>query len=227
MQPTNYLPFIHKALYALLFHATGRLQQMDITIDDEAEELFEVVQEVLLLLEVYHTRESSIDDLLWDYEPSLVISLLSKRKSCQQYLHDLNNSINALKPDQTDVSKIEWFQATLMNFRKMVGEEIVYLSQAEEVFNSILYRYYKPDHLHHLQSQIIQSTGPWILDLYEKWIVRSISNTEAKAWLKRLRADPSKIPYQSLLKKLQQELPEKRNVAILRSLQEQATLLKN
>ncbi|MEJ8816880.1 hemerythrin domain-containing protein [Lacibacter sp. H407] len=225
MKRYNIFNQVHKGLRALLYETIIKLQQTDFTDAEDAEE---AVQQVKIILELFdehaHTEDTFILPAIAEYEPSVVdvfeqehVKDLTLSKNVHGLLQafSLTISANAKQEIGAAISKAV-FEFTLFNLEHMKKEE--------DVLNKLLWRYFDDEHLHSITATIIANVPAEKMPLYNKWMMRGLSNTEIIDWLKQVKNNAPDFVFQSFLGLAMAELTDNRWQKIQEHLTEGAML---
>lgn len=225
MKRYNIFNQVHKGLRALLYETIIKLQQTDFTDAEDAEG---AVQQVKIILELFdehaHTEDTFILPAIAEYEPSVVDVFeqehvkdlaLSKHVHGLLQAFSLTISADAKQEIGAAISKAV-FDFTLFNLEHMKKEE--------DVLNKLLWRYFDDAHLHNITASILAHVPADKMPLYNKWMMRGLSNTEIILWLKQVKDNAPDFVFQSFIGLAMAELTELRWQKIQEQLYEGAML---
>ena len=225
MKRYNIFNQVHKGLRALLYETIIKLQQTDFTDAEDAEE---AVQQVKIILELFdehaHTEDTFILPAISEYEPSVVdvfeqehVKDLALSKNVHGLLQafSLTVSADAKQEIGAAISKAV-FEFTLFNLEHMKKEE--------DILNKLLWRYFDDAYLHGITMNILENVPADKMPLYNKWMMRGLSNTEIIHWLKQVKNNAPDFVFQSFIGLAIAELPDNRWQKIQEQLTEGAML---
>ena len=225
MKRYNIFNQVHKGLRALLHETIVKLQQTDFTDAEDADEVVQQLQTVLDLFDEHaHTEDSYILPAIAEFEPS-VTDLFAQEHvqdlALSKQLHGLLQAFSwSISPDAKQeigaaISKA-FFEFTLFNLEHMKKEE--------DVLNKLLWRYFDDAHLHGITATIIAKVPSDKMPLYNKWMMRGLSNIEIIQWLKQVKNNAPDFVFQSFIGLAMAELSENRWQKIQEQLTEGAML---
>lgn len=221
MQRFNCFTLIHKGLRALLFDTALSLQKTDFTCEAEAEEALNKVREAVLLFDEHaHKEDHFILPMIADFEPSVLDCFEKEHATDLALSNQLTASVETFFLLTTDEEKIVAGQQLCGAFIDFTTFNLKHMAKEEDSINKILWRYYADDALLNMQQQIVQSTPPWLIDFYAKWMLRGINTVEATGWLQSVQKTAPEVVFQTLYAKAQTELSAKQFQTVSATLSE-------
>lgn len=222
MERYNSFNVIHKGLRAALYQTALQLQQTDFTDDDQAEEVVAKVKEIVLLFEGHaHKEDNFVLPAINQYEPSVVAAFESEHVEDEKLGQELNAAVEKVLGSSSPLEKIVSGRELTEAFVRFMVFNLTHMAKEEDIINKILWRYYSDEEIKQLTGKITDSIAPWMLDLYSTWMLRGISNNEAKNWMKAIKRGMPEVAYKTLVQKAEQELPKNRFEKISQSLKEE------
>lgn len=225
MKRYNIFNQVHKGLRALLHETIVKLQQTDFTDAEDADEVVQQVQTVLELFDEHaHTEDSFILPAIAEFEPS-VTDLFAQEHvqdlALSKQLHGLLQAFSwSISPD----AKQEIGAAICKAFFEFTLFNLEHMKKEEDVLNKLLWRYFDDAHLHEITASIIAHVPADKMPLYNKWMMRGLSNTEIILWLKQVKNTAPDFVFNSFAELAENELTETRWQKVQEQLTEGAML---
>jgi hypothetical protein len=207
----NIFNLIHKGLRAALYQTALQLQQTDFTVEDETEDAVNKVKEVVMLFDGHaHKEDLFVLPAIAEYEPSVVASFEDEHVEDIKLGQQLNACIQKLEASENIIEKINCGRELSEAFVAFTVFNLKHMAKEEDILNKLLWRYYSDDEIKKINSDIVKSGEPWIQDFYLTWMMRGISNNEAKTWIKIAERTMPPVVFKSLVQKARQELSNER-----------------
>ncbi|QNA45087.1 hemerythrin domain-containing protein [Lacibacter sediminis] len=225
MKRYNIFNQVHKGLRALLYETIIKLQQTDFT---DAEDADEAVQQVKIILDLFdehaHTEDTFILPAIVEYEPSVVDAFAQEHVKDLALSNKLNGLLQAFSLTISPDAKREIGAAISNAVFEFMLFNLEHMKKEEDVLNKLLWRYYDDEVLHGITMKIIAHVPADKMPLYNKWMMRGLSNTEIIGWLKQVKNNAPEFVFDSFVDLAVNELAECRWQKIQEQLTEGAML---
>ena len=225
MKRYNIFNQIHKGLRALLYETIIKLQQTDFT---DAEDADEAVQQVKIILDLFdehaHTEDTFILPAIVEYEPSVVDVFAQEHVQDLALSNKLNGLLQAFSLTISPDAKREIGTAISNAVFEFMLFNLAHMKKEEDVLNKLLWRYYTDEVLHGITMNIIANVAADKMPLYNKWMMRGLSNTEIIGWLKQVKNNAPEFVFNSYVDLAVNELAECRWQKVQEQLTEGAML---
>lgn len=225
MKRYNIFNQIHKGLRALLYETIIKLQQTDFT---DAEDADEAVQQVKIILDLFdehaHTEDTFILPAIVEYEPSVVDVFAQEHVKDLALSNKLNGLLQAFSLTISPDAKREIGTAISNAVFEFMLFNLEHMKKEEDVLNKLLWRYYTDEVLHGITMNIIANVPADKMPLYNKWMMRGLSNTEIIGWLKQVKNNAPEFVFNSYVDLAVNELSEYRWQKVQEQLTEGAML---
>ena len=225
MKRYNIFNQIHKGLRALLYETIIKLQQTDFT---DAENADEAVQQVKIILDLFdehaHTEDTFILPAIVEYEPSVVDVFAQEHVQDLALSNKLNGLLQAFSLTISPDAKREIGAAISTAVFEFMLFNLEHMKKEEDVLNKLLWRYYTDEVLHGITMNIVASAPADKMPLYNKWMMRGLSNTEIINWLKQIKNNAPEFVFNSYVDLATNELAENRWQKVQEQLTEGAML---
>ena len=225
MKRYNIFNQIHKGLRALLYETIIKLQQTDFT---DAEDADEAVQQVKIILDLFdehaHTEDTFILPAIVEYEPSVVDVFAHEHVKDLALSNKLNGLLQAFSLTISPDAKREIGTAISNAVFEFMLFNLEHMKKEEDVLNKLLWRYYTDEVLHGITMNIIANVPADKMPLYNKWMMRGLSNTEIIGWLKQVKNNAPEFVFNSYVDLAVNELSEYRWQKVQEQLTEGAML---
>ena len=211
MKRYNIFNQVHKGLRALLYETIIKLQQTDFADAADAEE---AVQQVKIILDLFdehaHTEDTFILPAIVEYEPSVVDMFAQEHVQDLALSNKLNGLLQAFSLTVSADAKREIGAAVCTVVFDFMLFNLSHMKKEEDVLNKLLWRYYDDGALHGITMNIIAHVPADKMPLYNKWMMRGLSNTEIIGWLQEVKNNAPEFVFNSFVDLAVQELPEQR-----------------
>lgn len=225
MKRYNIFNQVHKGLRALLYETIIKLQQTDFADAADAEE---AVQQVKIILDLFdehaHTEDTFILPAIVEYEPSVVDMFAQEHVQDLALSNKLNGLLQASSLTVSAHAKREIGTAVCTAVFDFMLFNLSHMKKEEDVLNKLLWRYYDDEALHGITMNIIAHVSADKMPLYNKWMMRGLSNTEIIGWLQEVKNNAPEFIFNSFVDLAVQELPEQRWQKVQEQLTEGAML---
>lgn len=225
MKRYNIFNQVHKGLRVLLYETTIKLQQTDFTDAEDADEAVQQVKTILDLFDEHaHTEDTFILPAIVEYEPSVVDVFAQEHVKDLELSNRLNGLLQAFSLTISPDAKGEIGAAISTALFEFMLFNLEHMKKEEDVLNKLLWRYYTDDVLHGITMRIIANVPVDKMPLYNKWMMRGLSNTEIIHWLKEVKNNAPEFVFDSFVDLAVNELPEYRWQKVQEQLTEGAML---
>lgn len=225
MKRYNIFNQVHKGLRVLLYETTIKLQQTDFTDAEDADEAVQQVKTILDLFDEHaHTEDTFILPAIVEYEPSVVDVFAQEHVKDFELSNRLNGLLQAFSLTISPDAKGEIGAAISIALFEFMLFNLEHMKKEEDVLNKLLWRYYTDDVLHGITMRIIANVPADKMPLYNKWMMRGLSNTEIIHWLKEVKNNAPEFVFDSFVDLAVNELPEYRWQKVQEQLTEGAML---
>lgn len=225
MKRYNIFNQVHKGLRALLYETIIKLQQTDFTDVEDADE---AVQQVKIILELFdehaHTEDTFILPAIAEYEPSVVDVFAQEHVKDLALSNKLNGLLQAFSLTISPDAKREMGAAISNAVFEFMLFNLEHMKKEEDVLNKLLWRYYTDEVLHGITMNIIANVPADKMPLFNKWMMRGLSNTEIIGWLKQVKNNAPEFVFNSYVDLAINELAECRWQKVQEQLTEGAML---
>jgi hypothetical protein len=225
MKRYNIFGQVHKGLRALLYETIIKLQQTDFAEAEDADEAIQQVQMVIALFDEHaHTEDNFILPALAAFEPSVTDLFAQEHVIDLNLGKKLNGLLQAFSLSVSPDAKHELGAAISHSIFEFALFNLAHMKKEEEVLNKLLWRYFDDAHLHGITANILAHVPADKMPLYNKWMMRGLSNTEIIHWLKEVKNNAPDFVFQSFLGLAMAELTDSRWQKIQEQLTEGAML---
>lgn len=225
MKRYNIFSQVHKGLRALLYETIIKLQQTDFADTEEADEAVQQIQIMLSLFDEHaHTEDRFILSALEAYEPSVTDLFAQEHVIDLDLGKKLNGLLQAFSLSISPDAKHELGAAISQSVFEFALFNLNHMNKEENVLNKLLWRYFDDTHLHSITANILQHVPADKMPLYNKWMMRGLSNTEIIGWLKQVKNNAPDFVFESFLVLAMAELADSRWQKIQEQLTEGAML---
>lgn len=225
MKRYNIFNQVHKGLRALLYETIIKLQQTDFADAADAEEAVQQVKVILDLFDEHaHTEDTFILPAIVEYEPSVVDVFAQEHVQDLALSNKLNGLLQAFSLTVSAEAKREIGAAVCTAVFEFMLFNLEHMKKEEDVLNKLLWRYYDDEALHGITMNIITHVPADKMPLYNKWMMRGLSNTEIIGWLQEVKNNAPEFVFNSFVDLAVEELPEQRWQKVQEQLTEGAML---
>jgi hemerythrin-like domain-containing protein len=211
MERYNIFYQVHKGLREMLYQAASRLQQTDFNYAEEASLVVTELREILDLFDKHaDTEDNYILPLAEAYEPSVVNLFAEEHVQDHLLSSRIRRLLNSFNQPLATGSTAERDNALRVAFVEFMVFNLCHMAKEETVLNNILWRYYTDDQLKEVTQKIVAVIPPGILNKYNTWMMRGLSNNEIIYWLKGVKNSAPEFVFAGLLGLAEELLPRKR-----------------
>ncbi|MCX6319423.1 MAG: hemerythrin domain-containing protein [Bacteroidetes bacterium] len=216
MKRYNLFYQIHKGLRALMYETALLIQQTDFANSDERRFVKKQTETLLALFEKHaDTEDNQVFSAVKSWEPAVADAFEQEHVKDHALGVQLQVALDAL---ETTGDAVLAGQELNIAFVAFMVFNLDHMAREEDVINQILWRYYSDAELHELTMRIVSAIVPEKLALYNKWMIRGLSNPEITTWLREIKEKAPHFVFDGLLKQIEEELPAARSFAIAGSL---------
>lgn len=216
---------IHKGLRAMLYDTAQLIQRTDFINEEEAEEAIDRINEVILLFDKHaHSEDHHILTSIEVHDPS-VAGLFIEEHVLD---HELGNKLitltriyGSLEQDET---RDELGSAIRLAFTEFLVFNLQHMAKEEKELNQKLWKYFSDDELHSITGTIINGIPSDMLQQYNIWMMRGLSNLEIVQWLRQIKNAAPDFVFNGMLELAESELEKERFTAVVGALTEGAML---
>jgi hypothetical protein len=216
---------IHKGLRAMLYDTAQLIQRTDFMNEDEAEGTIDRINEVILLFDKHaHSEDSHILTAIEAHDPS-VAGLFIEEHVLD---HELGNRLITLTRiygslDQ-DETREELGSAIRLAFTEFLVFNLQHMAKEEKELNQKLWNHFSDSELHAITGTIINGIPSDMLQQYNIWMMRGLSNMEIVQWLRQIKNAAPDFVFNGMLELAESELEKDRFAFIVGALTEGAML---
>jgi hypothetical protein len=223
MERYNIFYQIHKGLRVMLYNSATLIQRTDFTNEEEAAEAIDRINEVILLFDKHaHSEDHHILNAIEAHDPSVAELFIDEHVLD----HELGNKLITLTRiygslDQ-DETREELGSAIRLAFTEFLVFNLQHMAKEEKELNQKLWNYFSDDELHAMTGTIINGIPSDMLQQYNIWMMRGLSNLEIIGWLRQVRSSAPDFVFSGMLELAEAELDQQRFSAIVGALTEGA-----
>jgi len=211
MQRYNIFYLVHKGLRELLYQTAGLAQQTDFTNAGDTALLTAQIGEMLDLFEQHaHTENNYILAAIVNAEPTAAQDFEEEHAQDHQLGNRLRALINMFHHAVLTEEKTELGSAIRLALSQFLVFNIEHMAKEELVLNSLLWQYYTDEQLLAITQKMVAGLPKELSLLYNKWMMRALSNNEIIGWMNRLKDIAPAPAFENMLVLAEQELPGRR-----------------
>ena len=201
---------IHKGLRAMLFTVQMNMQQTDYA-SPEADTIIAELEKVLRYYDEHADHEDRhILANIIQQEPQIAKALEEDHVIDHQLSEKLRDMLYKWKGAATTGEKNEAASATFYALNDFIAFNLYHMNKEETALLPLLWKHFSDAEIMDMEHQIVASINPEVLMDESRWMMRSISNAEIKAWLGGVKAGAPDFVYQSFVQMAAEELPAQR-----------------
>lgn len=224
MQRYNMFTLIHKALRAFLYNTALTIQQTSFSDPLEAEMALEKIEDILYLFEQHaHHEDNMVFSAIADKEPDLVDSFEKEHVTDLKLSNRMKNLINIYRNLQFAEERIEAGSAIHKAFVEFMIFNLEHMAKEEEQINQALWKHYTDLQLMEINARIVASIPPDEMGCTSRWMLRSISNSDAINWFAGMQRNAPAHVFASMMELAENEIPADRFRKIAKELGLQKT----
>ncbi|HAO46744.1 MAG TPA: hemerythrin domain-containing protein [Ferruginibacter sp.] len=225
MKRYNIFYQIHKGLRAMLYESAILVQQTDFSNEEETAGIAGRLGQVVQLFDKHaHSEDTNILDKIESLEPSVATLFAEEHVKDHILSNRLTALINMLQSAGSAAEKEELGSAIRVAFTEFVVFNLEHMAKEERELNKLLWDHFTDEDLHAVTMQIISGISPDLLQSYNYWMMRGLSNNEISSWLIQVKNTAPDGVFNGLMQLAEAELPYERFALITESLTEGAML---
>ena len=208
---TRYNSFylIHKALRAMLYDTALTLQKTDFADNTQSTIAMAKINDVLFAFDrhAYH-EDSFIIPAVATYEPEVAASFEQEHEEDHLLAGYLKNLLNIFDNTYFSEERIICGSAIIKSFTEFVVFNLEHMAKEEILLNQALWKHYTDEQIMKKHQQLLATIPPVEMQSAAKWMIRSISTTDAINWLKHVKETAPAFVFTNLLHIAQEEMTE-------------------
>ena len=225
MKRYNIFYQIHKGLRTMLYETAIGLQQTDFSNEEETNAIAESISEVVVLFDKHaHSEDSNVLTAIESLEPSVASLFAEEHVKDHELSSRLTTLVNMLSAATSEDEKEELGSAIRAAFTEFVVFNLAHMAKEESQLSQLLWKHFSDEQLHGITMQIISQVPVHLLNAYNRWMMRGLSNNEISKWLKQVKNTAPDPVFNGMLQLAETELPSQRFSIITESLTEGAML---
>lgn len=225
MKRYNIFYQIHKGLRAMLYETAILLQQTDFSNEEEVNAIAERISEVVVLFDKHaYSEDNNVLTAIESSEPSVASMFAEEHVKDHELSNRLTALVNMLHAATHEDEKEELGSAIRVAFTEFLVFNLEHMAKEESKLNQLLWKHFSDDQLHGITMQIIAQVPPDLLNAYNRWMMRGLSNSEISKWLKQIKNGAPDPVFSGMMQLAEAELPWQRYSIITESLTEGAML---
>lgn len=225
MKRYNLFYQIHKGLRTMLYETAIGLQQTDFCNEEETDAIAERISEVVVLFDKHaHSEDNNVLTAIESLEPSVASLFAEEHIKDHELSKRLTALVNMLTAVTGEDEKEELGSAIRVAFTEFVVFNLQHMAKEESELNKLLWDHFSDEELHAITMQIISQVPVDLLNAYNHWMMRGLSNNEIGKWLKQIKNTAPDPVFNSMIQLAETELPRQRFSMITESLTEGAML---
>lgn len=202
---------IHKGLRALLFETAIHLQQTDFADTVAAEQSFSRLETVLWLFEGHaDTEDTFFFARVKDFAPSFIASMEAEHVTDHALGEALRNGMQLYRNAGSTAGRLDAGYQLLLSFYAFIAFNLTHMNKEEQEVNPVLWEHFSDEAIHGLIATALQHIPPHKNQVYARWMLRGINNSEITAWFRDVKAKAPAPVYHELLEMAAAELSPQR-----------------
>lgn len=225
MKRYNIFYQVHKGLRAMLYETAILLQQTDFSNEEETNIISDRISQVVVLFDKHaHSEDTNILNTIESFEPSVAGLFAAEHVKDHELSNRLTALVNMLHAETNEGEKEQLGSAIRVAFTEFVAFNLEHMAKEERELNWLLWDNFSDEELHAITMQIISQIPYDLLNAYNLWMMRGLSNNEITHWLKQIKnAAPDEV-FNGMIQLAEAELSWQRFSTITESLTEGAML---
>ncbi|MBP6287447.1 MAG: hemerythrin domain-containing protein [Ferruginibacter sp.] len=225
MKRYNIFYQVHKGLRAMLYETAILLQQTDFSNEEETNTIAECISEVVVLFDKHaHSEDSNILNTIESFEPSVAGLFAAEHVKDHELSNRLTALVNMLHAATLDQEKEQLGSALRVAFTEFVAFNLEHMAKEERELNRLLWDNFSDEELHGITMQIISQIPVDLLNAFNFWMMRGLSNNEIIHWLKQIKNTAPDAVFNGMMQLAETELSQQRFSIVTESLTEGAML---
>ena len=225
MKRNNIFKLIHKGLRHMLYDIAIQLQKTDFNNQEEAEIILEKISTVMDLFDKHAFSEDNfVLTALEKLEPAVTNIFEHEHVLDHQLSDNMRSLLASFKDAATDDDKINSGNAISIAFVEFMVFNLKHMAKEEDVLNKLLWKYFTDEQLGDITKNIIAHIPNDYIIKNNRWMMRSISNSDAAKWLIEVKNNAPGFVFENMMQLAANELGEERWSKVQESITEGALL---
>lgn len=225
MKRYNIFYQIHKGLRAMLYDSAQLLQTTDFANDDQAQAAITRVREVIVLFEKHaYSEDNFILAAIETYDGSVASLFIEEHIRDHELGNNLITLVRMFGNLDDGAAKQELGSALRLAFTEFLVFNLEHMAKEEKELNQKLWKYFSDEQLHAITGQIIAAVPQDLMQIYNTWMMRGLSNDEIVQWLLQVKLGAPEFIFNGLLQLAERELHRERFEAVAEALTEGAMI---
>ena len=202
---------IHKTLRRITYDSAIAIQQTDFSDSAETGQLAENIGQTLSLLEMHIQHETTfIHPMIEKFDIDIDRHFREKHIHSRFLAKQVERTLKDAKmaSDQNDRIKLGKF--LLEQFETLLCYNLALFVKEEQVLNHILWNNYNDGQIRQTEREIIAAVPEDVLAFETLMLIRSLNNSELRAWLSGIQEYAAFSDFDSALALAEQQLPSER-----------------
>lgn len=225
MKRYNIFYQIHKGLRAMLYDTAQKLLTTDFANEDEAGEAIDRINEVIVLFDKHaHSEDSFILTAIEAHDPTVATLFIDEHIMDHELGNRLINLVKIYGSLELDETREELGSAIRLAFTEFLVFNLQHMAKEEKELNQKLWKFFSDEDLHNITGAIIANIPADLMQPYNIWMMRGLSNSEIIHWLKQIKNDAPEFVFNGMLELAEAELEKERFALVAGALTEGAML---
>ena len=225
MKRNNIFKLIHKGLRHMLYDIAIQLQKTDFNNQEEAETILEKISTVMDLFDKHAFSEDNfVLTALEKREPAVTNIFEHEHVLDHQLSDNMRSLLKSFKDAATDEEKINSGSAISIAFVEFMVFNLKHMAKEEDVLNKLLWKYFTDEQLGDIRKDIVAHIPNDYLIKNNRWMMRSISNSDAATWLIDVKNNAPGFVFENMMQLAANELGAERWSKVQESITEGALL---
>jgi hypothetical protein len=225
MKRYNIFYQIHKGLRAMLYDTAQKLLTTDFADEDEAGEAIDRINEVIVLFDKHaHSEDSFILPAIEVHDPTVATLFIDEHIMDHELGNRLINLVKIYSSLELNETREELGSAIRLAFTEFLVFNLQHMAKEEKELNQKLWRYFSDEDLHRITGAIISNIPADLMQPYNIWMMRGLSNSEIIHWLKQIKNEAPEFVFNGMLELAEAELDKERFSLVAGALTEGAML---
>ena len=225
MKRNNIFKLIHKGLGHMLYDIAIQLQKTDFNNQEEAETILEKISTVMDLFDKHAFSEDNfVLTALEKLEPAVTNIFEHEHVLDHQLSDNMRSLLKSFKDAATDEEKINSGSAISIAFVEFMVFNLKHMAKEEDVLNKLLWKYFTDEQLGDITKDIVAHIPNDYLIKNNRWMMRSISNSDAATWLIDVKNNAPGFVFENMMQLAANELGAERWNKVQESITEGALL---
>jgi hypothetical protein len=200
----------------MLYDTAQKLLTTDFANEEEAVEAIDRISEVIVLFDKHaHSEDSFILPAIEAHDPTVASLFIDEHIMDHELGNRLINLVKIYSSLELDETREELGSAIRLAFTEFLVFNLQHMAKEEKELNQKLWSYFSDDDLHRITGTIISNIPADLMQPYNIWMMRGLSNSEIIHWLKQIRNDAPDFVFNGMLELAESELDQERFSAIV------------